>query len=256
MKRACTLAVAVCCTVGTTARAQDTGTIEVPLHLDGGRLVVVARAPDGGEYRLAVSTGNGTTVLSESAAARLGENGTLSIGAVPVVTDRMATVPDGDLVADGSTVDGLLGSNTLNQFDVLVDAPGGRLVFQPIGDAVSWEGMTLSDPVRLRVYHGVMLGFDVRFNGREVAGMLDLGTTALVVNPPLQSALDGGLEGSATIGLGDVTLADLPAQVSDLPVFRPWDPEGRGFVIVGAPIAYRCPIAISWVHREMRTCVR
>jgi hypothetical protein len=33
-------------------------------------------------------------------------------------------------------------------------------------------------------------------------------------------------------------------------------PDGTGFVLVGAPLAYDCAIALSWVQREIRTCVR
>ena len=38
--------------------------------------------------------------------------------------------------------------------------------------------------------------------------------------------------------------------------WKMWDPNGKGFVLVGAPIAFDCAISLSWVHQEMRTCVR
>ena len=45
-------------------------------------------------------------------------------------------------------------------------------------------------------------------------------------------------------------------EVTDSPIFQGWDPQGDGFVIVGASVAYDCAIAISWAHAELRTCIR
>ena len=50
--------------------------------------------------------------------------------------------------------------------------------------------------------------------------------------------------------------ANLPVAVRDLPLFQGWDPDGKGFVVIGAAITYDCALAISWVHQEIRTCVR
>ena len=60
----------------------------------------------------------------------------------------------------------------------------------------------------------------------------------------------------ATLGIGYASLVDLPIRVLDLPIFGGWDPNDRGFVILGAPIAYDCAISLSWAHKEIRTCVR
>ena len=35
-----------------------------------------------------------------------------------------------------------------------------------------------------------------------------------------------------------------------------WDPQNNGFVVIGAPIAYDCAVAISWFHSELRTCLQ
>ena len=130
------------------------------------------------------------------------------------------------------------------------------MILKPVGRSVAWDGITLSDPVRLRVYHGVILGMDVEFNGREYGATLDLGISSLVVNEPVKTAMRLDAKDEATLGLGGTKLANLPVQVLDLPIFQGWDPDNRGFVIVGAPVAYDCAISISWAHREMRTCVR
>ena len=114
----------------------------------------------------------------------------------------------------------------------------------------------MSDPIRVRVLHGILMGMDVEFNGREYAAMLDFGMGTLVVNEPVrtQTKIDAVDEG--TLKLGGRTFYDLPVRTLDLPLFRGWDPNGDGFVVVGAPLAYDCAISLSWVHREIRTCVR
>ena len=145
-------------------------------------------APDGSELEFALSTGS-PTVFSESTAAHLGDPAALTMGGVPITTEGSGTLPDEDLTIDGMVIDGMIGPNTLNQFDVLVDVPGGRLVLKPIGRSVEWAGMTMSDPVRLQVFHGMLLQFDVEFNGREYGAMLDLGMGTLVVNEPVKTEM-------------------------------------------------------------------
>ena len=50
--------------------------------------------------------------------------------------------------------------------------------------------------------------------------------------------------------------SDLPIAVVDSPIFQGWDPEGKGFAVIGAAFAYDCALAVSWVHEELRTCLR
>ena len=144
----------------------------------------------------------------------------------------------------------------LSQFDMLIDVPGERLVLRPIGRLVSWDGMTLSDPIRLRVLHGFILSLDVELNGTEYPAMLDVGTAALVVNEPVKSQAHLSEDDVATLTLGNTSLPGLPVRTRDLDMFRMWDPNSEGFVLVGAPVAYDCAISVSWVRQEMRTCLR
>jgi len=168
--------------------------------------------------------------------------------------DGHQTVPDADLRAGGRVLDGLVGNNTLNAFDVLFDAPRGRLLLKRPGRAVDWPGVALSEPARLRVYHGVVLGVDVEVDGKPYPGMLELGATSLLVN---QAVLDGsGIEGgTADLTLGGRVFKGVPVQHSDHPVIARFSPNGDGFVLVGAPPAAECAIAVSWIHREIRTCL-
>jgi hypothetical protein len=236
-------------------RGQAAETVEVPLEVRGGRMVVPAKAADGTELRFLVSTGSAVTVLSESGAAKVGEQ-PVTLGGAPVNMERRQTIPDAGLTVDGVVMDGLVSNNTLSDFDVLFDVPGGRLVLKPFGRAVEWPGVELADAVRLRVYHGVVLALDLEINGRPYPAMLELGATALLVN---QAVLDetGITDGAAaSLGLGSTSFPDVPIQLSDHPVIGRFSPNGDGFVIVGTPPALECPVAISWVHRELRTCAR
>ncbi len=230
--------------------------VEVPLTVHAGRLVVPVAAPDGTELAFLLTTSSGVTVFSETGAAQAAGQSGLTLAGLPVPTDETHTVPDDDLTIDGKRFDGMIGPNMLNQFDVLIDAPGERLVLKPGGRSVEWEGVALSDAVRLRVYHGVILGLDVELNGTEYPAALDLATPTLVVNEGVRT--DAGLhdEDTATLGLGSAAHPDLPVRVLDLEIFRRWSPNGEGFVMVGAALARDCAISLSWVHREMRTCVR
>jgi hypothetical protein len=236
-------------------RAGTDDPVEVPLAVRDGRMVVPVRTPDGAELSFLVSTGSAVTVLSESGAARAAGRD-LTLGGVPLDMEGVRTVEDGSLTVDGTVMDGLVGVNTLNRFDVLFDAPGGRLVLQPVGPAVAWPIAGLSEPVRLRVYHGVVLGLDVEVNGVEYPAMLELGSPALLVNQRVLE--EAGIDGETVdrMRLGSSTFHDVPVRLSDHPVIARFSPGGDGFVLVGTPPALACPVAISWVHREMRTCAR
>lgn len=240
----------------TAGQEGDQAGLEVPLEAVGTRLVVPVEGPGGATLRFALSTGATVGVLAASAAERLGEGAGLTLGGVPLAMEGVRTAPDEELVADGELLDGMIGSNTLNRFDALVDVPGGRLVLRPAGSPGPWDDVDLSDPVRLRVYHGLVLGLDVVIGDTEYPAMLDLGAPALLVNEAV--AADGGVAGgrAATVRIGGVTFHDVPARVGDHPVLRRFSPGGGGFVIVGAPVAVGCPLSISWVRRELRTCRR
>jgi hypothetical protein len=239
----------------TPARTPLAAAVEIPLSVRNGRPVVPVKARDE-QLDFVLSTGSGSTVLSASLAERLGEGPELWLGEVPVPMQGAATLPDEQLTIDGVTIDGMIGANTLNQFDVLVDVPGGRLVLQEIGAGVSWDGMTLSEPVRMRVLHGIVLSFQVELGGRTYPATMDLGTPMLVVNPGVKTDLQLADEDTATLSLGGATQPDLPVHVLDLPMLRRFSPDGAGFVLVGAPVVWDCALSLSWVHQELRTCVR
>jgi hypothetical protein len=178
----------------------NSGTIEVPLRVDGGRLLVPIDVADGTQLEFVLSTGGNPTVLSESTAARVGTHA-LSMAGVPLYMEGSVTLPDADLTTSKLTIAGMIGPQSLSDFDVLVDVPGGRLVLRPIGPPADWEGMTLSDPVWVRVLHGVLMGLDVEMNRVPFKAMLDLGMPSLIVNAAAESGADVSNE-SADLTVG------------------------------------------------------
>ncbi len=245
--------------VGTGLLAQGTGeeTVEVPLRVLDGRLVVTVQGSEGEEMDFLLSTGNGVTVFSATGEARVGEgSGALNLAGIPLVTQGSQTIPDERLMVGGKVLEGIVGSNTLNQYDILIDAPGGRLLLRPAGGGVEWPGVSLGEPVHLRVFHGLILSLDGELGGRGYGAMLDVGTDGVVVSGSVKEAL--GLENvdHATLTLGATTFNDLPVRVEELDIFQRFDPAGRGFLIVGASIGLDCPLSVSWVRSELRMCSR
>lgn len=230
--------------------------VEIPLRVHGGQLTVPVETEDGSTLEFIVSTANMVTVFSKTGEARIGDS-QLSVAGIPIPTDGSQTVDDSSLtIDDGTVIDGILGSNFLNQFDVLIDAPGGRLVLRKPGRSVQWDGMTLSDPIRLRLLHGVILTLDVELNGHTYPAMLDIGTSSVVVNERVKSEAALETDGVGTLTVGETTYPDLRVTVRDLPLFERFSPNGDGFVLVGAPLALDCAVSISYVRQELRTCVR
>jgi hypothetical protein len=228
---------------------------EVPLRVHGGRMIVPVETPSGMQLDFIVST-NGYAALSEPLAEEFMDEAGLTVGGVSVITDGAQILSAADLTIDGEIFDGIIGSNTLNQYDVLIDAPGSRLVFQSIRRTVEWEGMTMSEPVPLRIYHGTILSLDVKLNGEPYPAMLELGTGSLVVNDRVET--EASVVGNTVehFKIGGTNYSDLSISVENLPLFRRFLPDGGGFVLIGAPVALNCAISISYVHQEMRTCVQ
>jgi hypothetical protein len=247
-------ALSACILPAPALQAQGRTPVEVPLSTRDGRMVVPVNTADGAELTFLVSTGSAVTVLSETGHQRIGDQA-VSLGGLPVNMQGRQTVSDADLTVNGVVMDGLVSSNTLNEFDVLFDVPGGRLVLKPFGRSVEWPGMTLSDPTRLRIYHGTVISLDVEINGTVYPAMLELGSAALLVNQAVLQ--ENGIAGeTADLRLASSDFLGVPVRLSDHPVIDRFSPNGDGFVLVGTPPALECVVAVSWVHRELRTCVR
>jgi hypothetical protein len=229
--------------------------IEVPLRVDpAGRLVVPVQTADGRTLSFAVST----MVPSTMVAASLAGDDASALGLRLDGLDQplvVAPLTDEAFVIDGHRIDGFLGLATLGDFDVLIDAPHDRMVLRPIGRAVEWAGMEMSEPTRLNVFHGVALRLDIEVAGRRLGATLDLANPANQANSG--AAHLAGLSAGATIPVRISGVErGLLFEVAETPVLDRWDPDGAGFASLGAPFAAECALSLSWFHQELRTCVR
>lgn len=246
--------------LGATARpaaaAVQAGITEVPLEVGAaGRLIVPVETADGRTLRFALHTAIPTAMVAASVAgddpAALG----LHLAGTDVALTAVEAIPDEALVVDGQRVDGFVLTSALGDVDLLIDAPGGRFALKPIGRAVEWPGTTLSAPATLRVYHGVALRLEIEVEGRPYGATLDLATPRNVVNAGVVHDAGVRPDAPATVTFGGVDRS-LTFAVEQTPVLARWDPDAAGFVSFGAALATDCALSISYVHQELRTCVR
>ena len=239
---------------GQTATAHDDA-FEVPLRVDpAGRLVVPVQTADGRTLSFAVSTMVPTTMV----AASLAGDDASALGLRLEGIDQALTVEpvtDAALVIDGHRVDGFLGLSALGDFDVLLDAPNGRMVIRSIGRTVEWSGIDLSEPTRLNVFHGVALRLDIEVAGQPLGATIDLANPLNQANPGAAHLAGLGSGATASVTVSGIA-RPLAFALGDTPVLERWDPDGAGFVSLGAPFAAECALSLSWFHQELRTCVR
>ena len=210
----------------------------VPIErLEVGLVLVPIRSPDGEPMAFILDTGAGITVLTPSAAARLGVSPGRTVdaqaigGTVPVALGTLDELRVGDAVLEdldvavlelpravvvqlGRPVDGVLGRSFFEQADVTLDVGASALTLHPPGSlADEREG-----GVRFRLPGGVV---EVRADlgdARRLRAVLDLGangsvvsrTTAKSTGGPIRPAV-GGMQGAD--GLPVPLLAEVRAPV-------------------------------------------
>jgi hypothetical protein len=252
MKRGAAVALMLAAAVAGEARAQDL--TEIPLRIDGGRLIVQVDDDQGGKHDFIL--GVGYAWITESGAAALAGR-SLSLGGVDITLDHHETVPDDALAHAGSTHPvGVVGGWVLTQHDILIDAPNGRMLIKPAGRSVRWPGHSLTSPVSVQILHDYLLRLDVQVGDGVYDSLLDLSPAVIQLSPPLgeeQGIEDGTID---SFRLGYSGWPSVPVEVTVTPTSRGWGAESRGVVIGGAPIALDCALAISWRHAEVRTCIR
>ncbi|NKB88734.1 MAG: hypothetical protein GKS06_10985 [Acidobacteria bacterium] len=236
------------------ARAQHGGILEVPLAMSMNHLAVPVMAADGTELQFMLSTGTPSTLISESAAAK-GAIADLMMAGLPIGNDAQV-IPDANLEVDGHQFDGIVSASILSSYDVLLDVPKGRMMMRPLGPPAEWQGVELGEPVALRIFHGFVMATDLQLNGHDYMAQFEIGINKVIVNEPVTQTL--GFEGET---IGAVTVAGrefggLPVSHMEIDVFERWDPDGNGFVLLGAPIARDCAIAISWIRAELQVCAQ
>lgn len=238
---------------GTHAAGAD---VIVPLEVDGsGRLVVPVIADDGRAFTFAVSTAVPTSMVARSIGGDEPGNLGLRLEGSDQPLPNVQTASDDAFAVDGRAVDGFVGLSTLGDVDVLLDAPGARMVLRPIARDIEWSGVDLGPPNRLQVFHGVAVRLEVEVEGRAYGATLDLGHPRNVMNPPAAHTTGVAPDGLGTVDFAGTTRS-LVFEVADTPILSRWDPDGVGFVAFGAAIAADCALALSWFHQEMRMCAR
>lgn len=229
---------------------------DVPLAVGPeGRLIVPVETADGRTLRFALHTAIPSAMVSATAAGADPGGLELRLAGTDVILTDVQVIPDEALGVGGHGVDGFVLLSALGDVDVLIDAPAGRLLLKPIGRAVDWPGTTLSAPATLRVYHGVALRLEVEVEGRSFGATLDLATPRTTVTAGVADGAGVRDGAPATLTFGGVDRR-LTLAVGQTPVLGRWDPEAAGFVAFGADLATDCALSISYVHQELRTCVR
>jgi predicted aspartyl protease len=271
---------------------------EVPIEVDGEWLIVPVEAR-GRTYRFILDTGATTGAISRSLALQLGLravaeaklSGASGQARVPVVTTKMLRLGDAragswekyvlgdEVLADGDDhrFDGIVGSDLLKYYDVLIDAPGRALRLYKRGTTDQDSGPVVGpdDAVPFeRVRRGI-IRFEVHVNGSAVDAVLDSGSPVLLLNPtaadatgvtvtdePVSEQSRGiGSEEVPTYGariasirVGRTSLEVLDGEVADLPIFGRLGLDDRPGMLLGSPFLLRCPLLISWSARELRFC--
>lgn len=251
-------AIAVLTTLAVVAPAGQQA-IEIPLKTVGGRLVVEVETRS--RERIGFVLGLGSTFLTRSGAKRIGDSREgLTLGGLPVKLGAAQIVPDDLAVLDGGPapdgIGGIVGSETFNAYDVLIDAPGGRVILKPAGRSVRWEGVALSNPVKVQVIHDSLIRTSVESGGKVFDALLDLAGPTMVMSQA--AATSAGAKGGAVdFRMGYAAYSARRTRVLPLQLFQRWgDGGGKGFVLIGAEMARDCLLAVSYVHQEIRTCVR
>ena len=230
-------------------------TAEVPLAVEAGWLIVPVEAADGRTLRFALHTAINTTAV----AASVGGDDPASLGLTFAGSAEpfgaIGTLPDGAFTRGDTRIDGYLGLHTLGDVDVLIDAPNGRMLIKPIGRRMEWPGVELAAASRMRIYHGVALRTEIEVEGQPFSATIDLATAANTATDGVAQKAGIGAGAPATVRIGSANHS-LTLDFGGTPVLDRWDPDGAGFVAFGAALAADCALAISYVHQELRTCVR
>lgn len=238
---------------------QQANTIEIPLKTVGGRLVVPVETPS--RERIDFILGLGSTFLTQSGANRIGASRDgLTLGGLPVQIGAAQAIPDDLVVLDGGPapagIGGIVGSETFNAYDVLIDAPRGRLTLKPAGRSVRWDGVALSNPVKVQVIHDSLIRTNVESGGKVFDALLDLAGPTMVMSQAAATSADVS-DGAVDFKMGYTRYTARRTRVLPLQLFQRWgDGGGKGFVLIGAEVARDCLLAVSYVHQEIRTCVR
>ena len=115
-------------------------------------------------------------------------DGVIAIDGETVTVPTTLVVADSDYVTKnvGTKVDGLVGMNILERKGVLVDVPGGRVVF-----GHPTQGMTKVPTryIKMPIVGGGYMCVDMDIRGKQVKAIVDTGAPVAYVSPTLTEGL-------------------------------------------------------------------
>ncbi len=273
---------------------------EVPIELEGNWLIVPVDAR-GRMLRFILDTGATAGAVARSVARRLnlpivaqarlsGASGRALAPVAEVRWLRVGEARSGDfqkwvlsdgLLSDGDDLrfDGIVGSDLLKYYDILIDVPSRMLKLYKRGTTSANSGPVVgqASAVPFKRQLGGIIRFDVLVNGETVAAILDTGSPSMILNtvaaeaagvtvsdePVSEEARGIGSEKVPTysasidaLEVGSVQLDSVDGEVADLPIFDRLGLDDEPAMLLGSPFLLRCPLLISWRERELRFCRR
>lgn len=252
MMRRMHLVLAVALALPATVSGQEA--TEIPVRVDGGRLIVEVEDGSGQSHDFILGVGYAS--IATSMADRLGA-AELSLGGIAFSIADHERVPDDSFAHEGMAQPvGVLGGAALNDYDVLIDVAGGRMLVKPSGRSVRWPGESLSNPVSVQILHGYLVRVNVQVGETVADALLDLKDPHVQLSPPVGEAEGVGDGSIDSFRMGYSGWPSLPVKVGTTPTVLGWGGDKRAFAVVGAAVAIDCALAISWRHQEIRTCIR
>ncbi|MBC2777249.1 retroviral-like aspartic protease family protein [Parasphingopyxis marina] len=267
---------------------------EVPMAIAASGHATVPVAIDGvGTFDFVLDTGASESALYDPFVAEhdipVGESEDQLVGQTGAVTVRIAALPrvtmDGhsaegimaailDARPDGVPLPGIIGLDLFGDAVLDFDLPRGRAAILESGTVP--EGMEEAESVAAAPTLGELLTIPVHIGDVEALAVIDTGARKTRINWRLghligldPSTLDAGetIQGAtnmpvesleariADVRFGDVTLAEAPVLVADLPVFEAFGVADRPAIIFGMDWLEAVRMVIDFPERRVRFAV-
>jgi predicted aspartyl protease len=257
-----------------------------------GHLLMPAIINGSAQGTFALDTGASSTVITPEFAARvdslkrgesahaIGAHSTTSVEIVRLESLRLGELDIGEgraVIMDLShvngpdmTLDGIVGNNYLDQFDVVIDLADSEAILLQRGSlSQSADGFVTS--VAIGDGHGKLIYLDIMLNGQLMKAILDTGSGRSIINSagaralgaefaPHETAADGHPGGhrllaridDVSIRLGDATLThDSSLEVRDLSVFSSVGSDDEPFVLIGTDLLNDRRVGIDYSARRL-----
>lgn len=274
-------------------------TVEVPLLIAEGRVIVPVAVEGAGKQFFILDTAASSSVISSRLRGQLevdpsgvrrdtvrGASGHTVMEKVllPGVGIGGETFTDVDAVVtdisdfreyEGRQVEGILGTDVLQRYDLEIDAAGGVMRLHR-REGKKTEGAS-GIPFESRSASG-FVEFELSVNGQPVRGVLDTAARRSVFNwaaawaagvspedPALRERAKGtrGIGGRSTqtylytfddLQLGPAHLRAAEVKIADLPVFEVLGIAEGPAMLVGIDVLQACPVSVSYSTGRLGIC--